>query len=234
MDQKNRKIINFIVISYTILLGSIGMGLGIYFGYSIKQDAWLFINCSGLNYGDQKLIILVDVPSTGGKANQFFMYEIVNNGLGDNWYFYEGNENSNKPSISHPKDFDFIIVVASDSSGNDKWDDFTLKMSILDNELNDKWDWVSPYNFGDDAGNCLAIGVWQLSKGENFTFLLSGLCVASLHCHGSCPSYSSFYSDDDWNLLWNFLDGYFYDGDEQKVENLIVDFSFPAPYLVIK
>ncbi len=234
VNQKNRRAISFIVISYIIVFGGIGIGLGVYIGYSIKQDAWLFINCSRLNWGDQKLIILVDVPSTGGKANQFFMYEIVNNGFGDNWYFYEGIENSNKPSVSNPKDFDFIIVVASDSNGNDKWDDFSLKMEILDSELNDKWDWVSPYNFGDDAGNCLATGVWQLSKEEDFTFLLNGLCVASLHCQGRCPSYSSLYPNDDWNLLWDCLEGYFYDGDEQEVENLIVDFSFPAPYLVTK
>ena len=76
MNQRNRRILTFVIMSYIIFFGGISTGLGIYFGYGIKKDAWLLINGSNFSWGDEKLIILIDVPSNGGKANQIFTYEI--------------------------------------------------------------------------------------------------------------------------------------------------------------
>lgn len=78
------------------------------------------------------MVIFVDIPLTGGTLVRYFMYEFVNNGLMDNWYFYGGEDNVKKRSVSNPEEFDFIIIVDSDSSGDSNWDDFSIILSLFD------------------------------------------------------------------------------------------------------
>lgn len=153
------------------------------------------------------------------------MYEITSKGVSDNWYFYDDFENSKQPSISNYVELDYIIIVNSDSNGNGNWDDFSLRMTLSFEGHSD--DWLKSYSFGDKAANKLQIGIWQISYDENFTFVDNGGRIASLSEAGL--TYSSFNSDNDWGAIWDCLKVYFDDGDEQEVENKLIDFSFPKP-----
>lgn len=213
-----------ITISSIVILSSLATGFGIYYGYSIKQDAWFLINGSGFSVGDQKLVIFVDIPTTGGTPNRYFIYEFVNNGFMDNWYFYVGENNVKKRIVSNPEEFDFIIIINSDSNGNENWDDFSVVLSLFNNRITSQ---TYNYNFGDNAANVNKAAVWQILSGDTIEFKRDGVEVADWMWDGK-GAYDG-YLDEDWMPLWDCIENYFNDGNEQEVENLLVDITFPAP-----
>ncbi|MBN1329175.1 MAG: hypothetical protein JXA54_06855 [Candidatus Heimdallarchaeota archaeon] len=229
MIQFNRKILEVFIISSFLILGSLTVGLGVHFSYSVKQDAWLLLNASGSSPHDQKLIIFVDVPSFGGVPLRYFIYEFTSRGLGDNWYFYNENKNSNPRSVANPDDFDFIIILASDSSGNGNWDDFSLKMTLFSGVERSI---TFRYGFGDDVSNVKQIGVWQISSDKVLSFANDGISISSLSCSGSIICNNVGYTIDDWKFVFYFLNDYFENGDELAVEQLLISCSFPKPVTI--
>ncbi|MFW9921811.1 MAG: hypothetical protein ACFFDW_00795 [Candidatus Thorarchaeota archaeon] len=133
------------------------IGLGVYYSYRIKQNAWILINGSGFGYGDQKLVVFIDVPTNVGIVTRISMYELVNNGLTDNWYFYETTNYAKQPSIPNPEEFDLVIFIASNSNKNNNWDDFEIQMTTFNDGVSNTWSFS--YHFGDKYGNYFHIGI---------------------------------------------------------------------------
>ncbi len=210
---------------FVFIFGVISMtnffGTNAYF----KDDVEIFFNGSGLNSGDEKLIILVDVPSYGGKAIRYFMYEIYDN---DDWWFDEARSgNTHEGAVEINLNYmDFLIIVNSDSDDNDNWDDFSVKMTVYDSGVSST---TTTYEFGDSAGNDFRIAVFQL-RGALLSFANNGKTVASYRNDGVKGSDWSVYSDADWKDLWTYLDDYFSSGEENEVEDMLNFVNFPDPY----
>lgn len=224
--QFNRKIWGFLIVSSSLVLSSLTVGLGVHYGYSVKQNAWLLLNTSGSGPRDQKLIIFVDVPSSGGVPLRYFMYEFSSRGLVDNWYFYTDNKNSNPRSIANPNEFDFIIILASDSNGNGNWDDFNVIITLFSENNQHS---SGKYSFGDDFGNTQKIGVWQISTNEVFALANNGAVISSLSCSGDINYNQLGYTLEDWESIYIYLGNYFINGDESIVEQLLTNCIFPEP-----
>ncbi|MEA2070093.1 MAG: hypothetical protein U9O98_02270 [Asgard group archaeon] len=120
---------------------------------------------------DGKLFLLVDVPSTGGKAIRYAMYEVISNS-NDNWYFYEDSSSNTNPVYLYLNWYDYVIIVTSDSSSNGDMDDFSLTMQVDDSGESDFT--YKTYNFGDSSGTDLYIGIWQLEDKGYLEFAHNG------------------------------------------------------------
>ncbi|MHA1400798.1 MAG: hypothetical protein ACTSQE_10675 [Candidatus Heimdallarchaeaceae archaeon] len=189
-----------------------------------KDDVEIYFNGWGLDAEDDKLVILVDVPSNGGEAVKYFMYEIYDN---DDWWFDEartGNTHEGAVEI-YLHHMDFLIIVNSDSDDDGNWDDFNVVMTVYDSGESST---TIKYEFGDSAGNDLLIAVFQLDGGY-LSFSNDGKTVASYRNDGVKGSDWSVYSDADWADLWNYLDDYFSSGEENEVEDMLKYCDFPAP-----
>lgn len=192
-----------------------------------NDDTSLLINESGWAE-DEHLILLVDVPSTGGKAIRYAMYEVITC-TGDNWYFYEDSSSSVDPVYLHLNWYDYIIIVGSDSSNNGNMDEFSLTMTVYDS--GSSYSTYKSYNFGDSAGNDFYVGIWQFQDCGQLKFGNSGKVVAKWEDDGDHgATWPGVFTDSDWSGIWGYLDDYYNSANEHKIEDLLAYYTFPDPY----
>jgi len=194
---------------------------------NFSNELYLRIDGKGLNLADDKIILFIDVPDIGGKAIAHSVFVIKSKGLRDNWDFFDNIKPKETDFKVDLHSMDFIIIINSDSSGNGKWDDFSLKLTIPNSETNQEG---KNYHFGDEAGNSLILGIWQLSHTTSLSLFNSGISIYYFDNSAPSTQYSGQYYDyTDWQNLWDYTAEYITSGDETTVFELLIDYDFPAP-----
>ncbi|NHK31838.1 MAG: hypothetical protein FK730_10835 [Asgard group archaeon] len=196
---------------------------------NFSSDLYLRVDGKGMNRGDEKLILFVDVPDFGGKALAYTAFEVTSKGLRDNWDFFDSSIVRDYDLEVDLFAMDFVIIIASDSNGNGKWDYFSLKLTVPNSPLYENY---LGYHFGNRYGNSLITGIWLLDHSEGILSIFnSGWTVYDIHDDGL--STSSYYNHIDWIDLYSYLEDYFTMGDESIVTNLISNFYFPIPATIL-
>ncbi|MCF2142813.1 MAG: hypothetical protein K9W42_03860 [Candidatus Heimdallarchaeota archaeon] len=183
----------------------------------------IHFNGSGL-YGDSVLILLVDVPSTGGKATRYFAYETTGK---DDFDIYETLSGPDLAFMPYLNYMDFLIIVASNSNGGG-WNDFSMQITVYDGSHSDK---SYKYNFGDSAGDDLKVGIWQFTQYATMEFYNNGYTIASWRWDNQYAYWTDGgYSHDDWASFWSHLDDYFSSGADNEIEDVLAYVTFPDPW----
>ncbi|NHJ40575.1 MAG: hypothetical protein FK731_11130 [Asgard group archaeon] len=196
---------------------------------NFSSELYLRIDGKGMNRGDEKLILFVDVPDSGGKALAHAAFEVTSRGLRDNWDFFDSSIIKDHEFEVDLFAMDFVFIIASDSNGNGYWDNFYLKLTVPNSPLYENY---LGYNFGNKYGNNLNAGIWLLDHSEGILSIFnSGWTVYDIHADGL--STTAFYSLFDWSGLYSYLEDYFNMGDETIVTNLISNFDFPIPATIL-
>ncbi|NHK32222.1 MAG: hypothetical protein FK730_12770 [Asgard group archaeon] len=210
-----------------LILSIIGMGLQANVTQSWYLDeVRLLVNGQSFSNGDSKMFLLIDVPSTGGKAVEYLLYEVENNGLSDDWWFYEYSPLNWYPIGLELNFYDYIIVVNTNSDGSGGYDEFTVSLTVYDSGQSYS---SCTYQFGDKYSNYIQIAIWQFQDFGQLKFANSGDAVAKWTINGEYSYWSGGFDYYDWYSIESYLDDYF-GGNEQKIETLIYNYNFPDPY----
>ncbi|NHJ47032.1 MAG: hypothetical protein FK733_04520 [Asgard group archaeon] len=228
LHSRNFRIAMIFLISSIFLVGIIVP----FINANFSRELYFRIDGKGMNRGDKKLILFVDVPDTGGKALAYTSFEIRSKGLRDIWDFFDINSDKVQKLKVDLFTMDFVFIIASDSNGNGERDQFSLKLNVPNSPYYENY---LGYNFGSKYGNNLIIGVWLLDHiADSISIFNSGLTVFDIWDDGSnSGGYSPYYDYDDWSDLWSYLENYVSAGDESIVTNLINNFDFPYPATIL-
>ncbi|MHA1686719.1 MAG: hypothetical protein ACTSYD_09985 [Candidatus Heimdallarchaeaceae archaeon] len=172
---------------------------------------------------DSKCIILVDVPENGGKATHYAVFEIKDTTTF--WIYERGLEQDSHEGFLEPKlsDIDFIIFIDSKQGPSDTFD---LIITSYDDDNS-----YSTYSYlcGDDHANDATILIFELKYEEDTNYFhLAYKRADAIYHHQDDPIYQNGYEEADWISIWQYLTPYFASGNEQVVENMLKNFSFPA------
>ncbi len=189
----------------------------------IYDNCYLYFNGSSVYY-DETLILLVDVPSTGGKAIHYFLYETTNR---NDFYIYESRGGSNGVVCPYLNNMDFIIICVSDSNDNGDYDDFNYIIDSYDGGV--KRDSTLNTNFGDSSQDDYRMCVFQIKNRGNMIFEREGAKVFGRD-RDDFTWWSAGYVLSNWTPMYYYMDDYYSNGDDWQVEDVINYISFPAPY----
>lgn len=185
----------------------------------------IFFNSNGLDSGDSKIVLLVDVPISGGKAVRYFMLELEEK---DDYWFYEQQDGTNNPTTVYLDKYDFIIIVNSNSDGVGYTDEWNMHIDTYDDGI--LRDTSVDYNFGDSQGNDLKVGIFQLKNSGSLSFYNDGATVARWEWDNKVKgSTCEDYDDSDWLGIWGYLTSYINYGYEYYIEMLLDNFVFLEP-----
>ena len=146
----------------------------LFFGATYRPiDGYVFLNSyftfdgSGLNNGDDKLILLIDVDSSSN-VKDFVAVELE----GQNSYILneKGSDAPNDQNIvfySFFYDFDYVIVAVSDKDKDGDYDDFSVGFEITHYPFYDANQFVtkttySRIEFGDSSSTDMIFYVWAV------------------------------------------------------------------------
>jgi hypothetical protein len=198
---------------------------------NFSSELYLRVDGKGMNRGDEKLILFVDAPDSGGKALSYAAFEVTSKGLRDSWDFFDSSSVQKHDLIVDLFAMDYVIIIDSDSNSNGKFDYFNLKLTVPNSPLYENY---KGYNFGNKYGNNLIVGIWLLDKTDGVLSIFnSGWAVHKLSPGQTQSSYEPYYTIDDWPDLWSNLEYYFSTGDESMVENFMSNYDFPIPATII-
>ena len=194
---------------------------------NFSNELYLRIDGKGLHSVDDKIILFIDVPDIGGIAIAHSVFVVKSKGLRDNWDFFDNIKPKETDFKVDLHSMDFIIIINSDSNGNGKWDDFSLRLTLPNSE--NYYDSKS-YHFGDEACNRLMLGIWQLNHTTSLSLFNYGKSIYYLDNGAPSTQFSGQYYDyTDWQNLWDYTAEYIHGGDETTVFELLLDYNFPAP-----
>ncbi len=217
-NKKILKNLNILLFLFALLIG-----LSVYSSKAFTYDnVKLYFNGYSVAY-DENLILLVDVPSSGGKATNFFAYEVKGQ---DDFWIYETRTGTDGALCPELNRMDFIIICVSDSNDNGDYDDFNMIIESYDD--GSKTDTTNNYHYGDSGDSDLKIGVYQLVNTASMQFVNDPYVVTSWRSDGEYTYWQ--YSKSDWSTFYGYMDDYITNGDDWELEDVLNYVNFPAPY----
>ena len=211
---------------FSILVFFLGMNLS---SSMIYDNVRILFDGNGLDAGDQKLILLVDVPDNGGGlATDWFLYEITN--IDDVWIYEQQDGSSQGPTVIGLDNFNFIIIINSDSDGVGATDEWSMYLRGW--EDGSETCCTALYQFGDSLNSDYRMMLFEMDNVPASTKDISIHSIAGWRWGGAKEVYSSYYNDEDFtDLFWGYISAYRLTGAESSIASLLETFSFPDPAL---